>query len=64
MGVKVTLKALRVNQNLTQKEAATMAGVSQDTWSKWEHSKSFPNVKQLKNIEQSFNVHYDDLIFL
>ena len=64
MGVKVTLKALRVNHELTQKQAATKAGVSTDTWSSWEHSKTFPDVKQLQTIEQAFDVHYDDLIFL
>lgn len=64
MGVKVTLKALRVNHNLTQKEAAIKTGVSIDTWSSWEHAKSFPDVRQLQIIEKEFNVHYDDLIFL
>ncbi|KAA8442677.1 helix-turn-helix transcriptional regulator [Weissella paramesenteroides] len=64
MGVKVTLKALRVNRELTQKQAGDKVGVSTDTWSSWEHAKTFPDVKQLQTIEKEFDVHYDDLIFL
>ncbi|MBF0781152.1 MULTISPECIES: helix-turn-helix transcriptional regulator [unclassified Granulicatella] len=62
--MKMTLKMLRARDNLTQKEAAHLIGISPDTWSKWENAKSFPDVQKLKVIEEKFNIKYDDIIFL
>ena len=59
-----TLKMLRAKYNLTQKQAGKRVGVSADVWHNWENAKSFPNVIQLKRIEESFEVTYDDIIFL
>ena len=59
-----TLKMLRAKYNLTQKQAGERVGVSADVWHNWENAKSFPNVIQLKRIEESFEVTYDDIIFL
>jgi transcriptional regulator with XRE-family HTH domain len=64
MGVKVTLKALRANSNLTQKAAAERVGVSEDTWANWEKYKSFPDVRDIEKIREAFGVNYEDLIFL
>ncbi|WCE24284.1 helix-turn-helix transcriptional regulator [Weissella cibaria] len=64
MGVRVSLKALRVNENLTQAEAAEKIGVSLDKWASWEMKKSFPDVRDVYNIERAFNVQYQDIIFL
>lgn len=61
--MKLTLKALRINNNLTQEEAGKKLGVTKDTISRWENAKSFPNVKQIKEIEKLYNVTYDDIIF-
>ncbi len=60
----ITLKAARVNKNLTQIEAATLLGVSRDTLANWEIGRSFPNVLNLKTIESVYDVTYNDLIFL
>lgn len=64
MGVRVSLKALRVNAELSQVEAAESVGVSVDKWASWENKKKFPDVKDVMNIEQAFNVQYQDIVFL
>jgi len=60
----ITLKAARVNKGYTQREAAVLIDVTEDTISNWERGKSFPNVPQLKKIEEVYGVTYNDLIFL
>ena len=60
----ITLKAARVNKGYTQREAAAIIEVTEDTISDWERGKSFPNVPQLKKIEEVYGVTYNDLIFL
>lgn len=60
----ITLKAARVNKGYTQREAAAIIEVTEDTISNWERGKSFPNVPQLKKIEEVYGVTYNDLIFL
>lgn len=62
--MKLTLKALRVNNNLTQEEAAKRVGVSKYTWSNYELGKTFPDVPTIETIEKVFNVTYSDIIFL
>ncbi|MGN1283861.1 MAG: helix-turn-helix domain-containing protein, partial [Candidatus Limosilactobacillus intestinavium] len=47
--MQLTLKALRVNQGMTQEEAAKAVGVSEYTWSNYERGKSFPNVPTIKS---------------
>lgn len=59
-----TLKMLRAKYDLTQAEAGKRVGVSGDVWHNWEKAKTFPNIPQLKKIEQEFNVTYNDIIFL
>lgn len=62
--MKLTLKAIRANANLTQGEAAKRIGVSERTWANYEVGKTFPDVPTIKAIEKAFNVKYDDIIFL
>lgn len=64
MNKKITLKAARVNANLTQVEAAKRIGVSKDTLSNWETGKSSPSVVKFKIIEQVYGIAYDNLDFL
>ncbi len=59
----MTLKAARVNKNMQQKDAAKMLGVTEDTLRNWESGKTFPNVPQIKRIEELYGVPYSDLIF-
>lgn len=64
MKLPLSLKAARVNCNLTQEEAAKMIGVTPKMLSDWENAKSFPSVKRLPAILKAYNVGYDDIIFL
>lgn len=60
----LTLKAARVNKGLTQLEASKRIGVTEDTLGNWERARSFPNVPQIKKIEEVYGVSYNELIFL
>ena len=62
--MSMTLKAARVNRGLNQEEAAKMLGISRTTLQAWETYKSYPTVAQLPAIESTYNVKYDDIIFL
>lgn len=62
--VKLTLKAARINAGLSQKEAASKLGITEDTLSNYERGKSYPNVILLKEIERVYGVSYNNLIFL
>ena len=62
--MKLTLKAARINCNLTQQEAANKIGVTIDTIGNWERAKSFPNALHIRRIEEVYGVPYDNLIFL
>lgn len=59
----VTLKAARINAGLTQKEAAKLLLVSEDTVSNYERGKCFPDVPVIKRIEQAYGIPYDRIIF-
>lgn len=59
----MTLKAARVNAGLTQPEAAAQLGVTKNTLSNWELSRSFPTVPQIKQIERLYGVEFGDLAF-
>lgn len=59
----ITLKAARVNINMQQQDAAEKLGVTVDTLRNWETGKTFPNVPQIKKIEDLYGVSYSDLIF-
>lgn len=61
--MKVTLKAARVNKELTQRQAAEEIGVSRETIGNWENG-GCPNIKYIPIIEEVYGVKYDDIIFL
>ncbi len=64
MNNKISIKAARVNANLTQKEAALKLDVSKDTIGNWERGKSFPSVSKIPVIEEVYNIKYENIIFL
>lgn len=64
MNNKLTLKAARINRNLTQKQAAKLLKISKDTLGKWERGKSFPSVSKIPLLEEVYNIKYEDIIFL
>ena len=61
---RMTLKAARVNVDLSQKDAASKLGVSNKTLGNWESGASFPKADQIISICDLYGVSYDDLIFL
>lgn len=64
MRVAITLKAARVNRNLTQKEAAKLIGVSLKTLQNYELGESFPDVPVIRQIEKVYGMSYSEIIFL
>lgn len=62
--MKVTLKGLRGNFNLTQKEMAQKLSIHTNTWQNYEKGSSYPDVPVIQKIEDVFGVKYDDIIFL
>ena len=60
---RMTLKALRVNAGMTQVEAATKLGISEETLGNWEKGKTFPNVKDLQKIEILYSIPYSGINF-
>lgn len=63
-GKKYNLKVLRVLNNLTLKEAAVKLGVSPTTLSNWERGLTYPDVMNIKKIEEIYNARYQDIDFL
>ncbi len=61
---KMTLKALRVNVGLTQKEGSKRIGVSQKTLMNWEKGNTYPNQKQIEKICEVYDVSYDYINFV
>ena len=59
----MTLKAARVNRNLTQKQAAGELGVTSETVRSWEKGKTFPNTEQVKRIEEVYGLTYAEIDF-
>jgi len=59
----ITLKAARVNKNLTQAEAAKLLGISKDSLWNYENGRSYPDVRVIKKMEEVYGLSYDKLIF-
>lgn len=59
----ITLRAARVNKDLTQEQAAKLIGITADTLRNYERAKSFPDVPIIKKIEDVYGVEYKDLVF-
>ena len=60
----ITLKDARVNQNMTQAEAAKALKISLASLQNYEAGRRFPNVEVIKRIEDVYGVEYKELIFL
>ena len=59
--MKISLKALRVNQDLTQEEAAKKLGISERTLQNWECYNTFPTMKQLMAVCAVYECGLDDI---
>lgn len=61
--MSITLKAARVNKQMTQAEAAKMLGIAVDTLRQYEAGKTFPDVPMIQKIEELYSVNYNDINF-
>lgn len=61
----ISLKAARVNANLTQEQAGKAIGVSTNTISRWELGVSAPHYRYFSSICETYGLKsYDEIIFL
>lgn len=63
MSVKLTLKALRANNNMTQPQLAEKIGVSVSTVQSWENKGVQPRADQIIRLLNLFHVNFEDVIF-
>ena len=57
----ITLKAARVNSEMTQKQAASKLGVSEQTLSNYERYISYPDVPMLLKMQELYNITFDQV---
>lgn len=61
--LKISLKSARVNAGYTQKEVATILGVSNKTVNSWEKGISYPKADKVDAICKLYGVSYDNINF-
>lgn len=61
--LKMTLKALRVNAGMTQKEVAKALNKSNKTICNWENGVTSPNAEDCCAICELYKVSYDNINF-
>lgn len=59
--MKITLKALRVNKDMTQDDAAVVLGVTKRTVQNWESYTTFPTAQQLMDICNAYDCELGDI---
>lgn len=59
----MTLKAARVNAELTQREAAKALGISKNTLSNYEQYRTIPDIEKSKKIATLYGCTVNDIIF-
>lgn len=62
--LRMSIRAARVNANLSQKEAADHLGVSNKTLGSWENGITYPPADKIPEICELYGVSYDNLNFL
>lgn len=59
----ITLKAARVNAEMTQAEAAKALGISKNTLLNYEKYKTIPDIEKSKQMAKLYGCTVNDLIF-
>ncbi len=59
----ITMKAARVNANLTQKEAAKALNISKNTLVNYERGRSIPKVDMARKMAALYGLAVSDIIF-
>lgn len=62
--MRVTMKAARVNANLSQANAAKALNIGLKTLQNWEAGVTFPRADRLKEICNLYGCGLEDIIFL
>lgn len=62
--MQISLKAARVNAEMSQREAAERIGVDVSTVLKWEKGKTSPKAVQLQKLCEVYGVDSVDSLFL
>lgn len=60
---RITLKAARVNANLSQSEAAEKLNIATSTLRRWEKGKTFPKQNQIVQLCNLYNVDFNHIFF-
>lgn len=61
--MRISMKAARINANLTQTEMAQRLGVSKKTIGSWESGKTKPKLDKVEPICSLLGVGYDDIMW-
>lgn len=64
MDFKISLKAARVNADMTQEEAAKLLNVDKSTIASWEKGKTQPKYTQGVKLSEIYGIPYDYINFL
>ena len=56
------IKDIRINNNLTQKEFASILSVTPQAVSKWENGKNIPDIELLKIISSKFDIDISEIL--
>lgn len=59
--MKVSIKAARINAELTQAELAEAVGVSKKSVELWEKCKTRPTIDKVPKLCEAFGATYDDI---
>ena len=59
--MKVSLKAMRVNAGLNQKEVSEALGIANNTLIKWESNTTYPSAIQLARMCKLYGCSLDDI---
>jgi transcriptional regulator with XRE-family HTH domain len=62
--LKISLKAARINADLSQKEVAKKCNVSNKTVCSWENGNSFPSADKIAILCDLYKIPYDNINFL
>lgn len=60
----ISMKAARVNANLTQLEAAQALGISKNTLSAYESMRTIPQIDMAQKMASLYGLTVDQIIFL
>jgi transcriptional regulator with XRE-family HTH domain len=59
--VRISLKAARINKNLTQEQVADELNVTKKTVGSWEKGKTRPKLEKIEPLCALYGVTYDDI---